>query len=137
MVSEQTGKVLGVKSYAKDKDRRPYDQAKQNAGVWAVKVSEALDYMVSTDAEYGALRGLVDGLEYRLKIAEAQGYLQSDGTQEQRKAEARNTAQYKLLAEELENSKIDFHVVGAKRKTAELHIEVWRTQQANKRQGNI
>ena len=93
--------------------------------------------MVETDAIYGALKGLVDGLSYRLKIAEAQGYLNAEGTQEQRKATARTTKQYKLLAEELENSEIEFHTVGAKRKTCELHIEVWRSQNANRRQGNI
>lgn len=93
--------------------------------------------MLNTDAEYGALKGLVDGLTYRLKVIEAQGYLDAEGTQEQRKAAARTTAQYKLLAEELENSEIEFHVIGAKRKTCELHIEVWRSQNANRRQGNI
>lgn len=102
-----------------------------------MKISEALEYLAGTDETYGWQRGHVAGLEYRIKSIEATGYLNSDGTQEQRKAMARTDQAYLEMINEYENAKIDLEVIAAKRKTAELHIEVWRTQQANKRQGNI
>jgi hypothetical protein len=38
---------------------------------------------------------------------------------------------------ESKEAKIEMEILAAKRKTAELYIEVWRSQNANKRHGNI
>lgn len=102
-----------------------------------MRVSEALEYLASTDEEYGRLRGVVKGLEYRLKVSEAIGYLGASGTQDERKSRARASDEYKRLVTDYEAVCIDAETIGAKRKTAELTIEVWRSQNANKRQAGV
>lgn len=101
------------------------------------QVEGALKYLAETDDSYGMLKGKVKGLEYRLKVTESVEFLKAEGTQEARKATARASNEYQVLTAELENTSIDYEVVAAKRKRAELVIEVWRTIQANQRRGNI
>lgn len=102
-----------------------------------MKVSEALELLADTDESYGQLRGRCSALEYQIKVAEALGYLGSTGTQGEKQACARTTQGYKDKINEYREAKIEMETLAAKRKTAELHIEVWRSQNANKRHGNI
>ena len=99
--------------------------------------SDALEYLLETDERFGQLRGVLAGLEHRLKTCEAIGYLQASGSAETRKAIARQTTEYRELAGEIEDITAELHTIAAKRKTRELVIEVWRSQNANKRAGNI
>ena len=96
-----------------------------------------LDYLSRTDEEYGRLKGRVAGLEYRMKIEEAKGYLANEGAVEARKAQARQGTEYVRLLDEFEDASIKLHTVGALRKTAELRIEVWRTMESSRRRGNV
>ena len=101
------------------------------------RVSEQLEYLVNTDEVFGQLRGRVKALEYRMKVAEAVGYMESEGTQEMRKAQARCSDKYKAMLDEYQQACIEMHTIEARRNTAALQIEVWRSQQANRRSGNI
>lgn len=102
-----------------------------------LSVTKALEYLLETDDLYGELRGRVDGLDYLIKIAEAKEYLKASGTQDQKKSTARASEEYGRLVTEHNDAVIEYHTVGAKRKTAELCIEVWRSQSANRRVGNV
>lgn len=99
--------------------------------------TECLEYLISTDEEYGRLRGEHEALDYLLKVAEATGYKAAIGTQEQRKACGRTSEEYERLVKRFEEVAVEFHTTGAKRKTCELVIEVWRSQNANRRVGNV
>ena len=101
------------------------------------RVEQALAKLAKTDEQYGELRGTCDGLEYRIKIAEAQGYLNATGTQDERKACARTSEAYRDLTAEYEATKTDYHILQAERKREELVIDVWRSQNATHRRGNI
>lgn len=101
------------------------------------RVEEALTYLARTDDDFGTLKGLVDGIEYRIKVAEAAAYLKSEGTQDHRKSQARTDETYKQLIEEYENNKIEFLTIGANRRRQELVIEVWKTINYSKGRGNV
>lgn len=103
------------------------------------KVTDCLDYLISTDDEYGRLRGAVKGFEHRLKIAKAMAFLDAkgEGSQGERAEIAIASQSYKDLVEEYENTVAEMETIAAKRKSRELTIEVWRSQSANKRTGNI
>ena len=100
-------------------------------------VTESLEYLLETDDEYGRLRGEYDALDYLIKVAEATGYREASGTQEHRKAYGRTADRYVELVERFKQVATEYHTVGAKRKTCELVIEVWRSQNANRRVGNV
>lgn len=103
------------------------------------KMESALRYLAETDLQYGQARAAVDGLDYRIKMAEAQGYIDNlgQGTQEHIKSLARLTDDYKKLVNEYIEMKTLYETIGAKRKTGELIIEVWRSVSANQRRGNV
>lgn len=101
------------------------------------KVSEQLEYLVSTDELYGFARGKIKALEHLLKVEKSVQFLEAEGPVAEREAKAMASDRYKALVDEFKQTVIDAETIGARRKTAELQIEVWRTQQANRRQGNI
>ncbi len=103
------------------------------------KVSDCLDYLLSTDEEYGELRGRVKGLEHTLKVVKAQAFLEAkgEGTNQEREAKAYTSEDYRRTREVYENAVIEMETIAAKRKSRELTIEVWRSQNANRRQGNV
>ena len=103
------------------------------------KMERALGYLAETDRPFGELRARIDGLDYQIKVAEAQAYLDNvgQGTQEHIKALARTSDSYKNLVKEYVDTKLEYEVIAARRKTAELIIETWRSINANQRRGNI
>jgi hypothetical protein len=102
-----------------------------------MKISTALQLLVDTDEICGRLKGSCDALEYQIKVMEATGYLEASGTQDERKSRARTTEAYIALTRDYGSARIDYEIIAAKRKTAELTIEVWRSVNANRRRGNI
>ena len=103
-----------------------------------ISVTDSIQYLAETDEQFGKLKGRMKGLEYRLKVCKAQEFLKATGTSasanEQR---AYASDAYITMLQEYENSVIEYETVAAKRETRVLTIEVWRSQNANKRQGNI
>lgn len=103
------------------------------------KMERALAYLADTDKPYGQWRARINALEYQIKVAEAQGYRDNadSGTQEYIKSMARTSEAYKNLVNDYAEAELEYEVIGARRKTAELIIEVFRTISANQRRGNI
>ena len=83
-------------------------------------VSAALHSLTETDVEYGQLIARVKALEHQVKTIKALVFLEAVGT-----------------VEDYQNAVADREIMGAKRKTHELVIDVWRSCNANRRQGNI
>ena len=102
------------------------------------RVEKAIAHLVSTDARLGALKGHIEGLKHTIKATLAVQSLKAKGSSATEcKMIAEATPEYAEKIEELENAIIEFETISARRKTAELMVEVWRTQQANRRRGNI
>jgi predicted transcriptional regulator len=100
-------------------------------------VSRALAYLAQTDESYARLVARVKALEHQGKVTLAERFLGSTGTVAEREAQSKASTAYKRFVEDYENAIADKEVEAAKRKRAELTIEVWRSTNANRRAGQI
>ena len=85
----------------------------------------------------GSLKGQIAYLDHAIKIALAQAFLEADGTAAARDARSRTDASYQAKVEEYRDAVTELHTIETSLKAAEMTMEVWRTQQANTRRGNI
>lgn len=101
------------------------------------KIHEALTYRAETDIDYGNAKGRIEGTKHRIKATLAAIAIKSKSSAAAAKIEAEASAEYLQLIEEYEADCMNKEVMEARRKTAELMISVWQTQNANLRKGNI
>lgn len=96
-----------------------------------------LTYLAETDEAYAQARAAVKAAEYTLKVVKAKEYLAHTGTQAEREQVAYASEDYQKVLEDLRDVTREAETMAAKRKTAELAIEVFRSLNANQRRGNI
>jgi len=96
-----------------------------------------LKYLAETDEPCAKAKSLMKSLEHALKTVEATEFLRSDGTQEAKKSSARASQAYRDMIDKIHEATLDYETMNNKRKTAEMCIEVFRSQNANMRKGNI
>jgi hypothetical protein len=101
------------------------------------KVEKALDYLRDNAPLVGQLKGQRVQLEHLMKVIKAQKFLACDGTVAERQALADAAPEYVAQIEDLKDCVTELETILALAKAAELKIEVWRTQAANLRRGNI
>jgi len=100
-------------------------------------VGKALKYLAETDKEYALAITRVKAMEYKIKTIKAVAYLEAKGTGLDKKAISESSVEYIQFTKDYESTVYDKELVSARRKRAELTIEVWRSLNANRRQGNI
>lgn len=100
-------------------------------------VGGALEYLSSTDVQYGQLMGAVKASEHQGKVAKSVAFLSATGTVAEKESKAYTSQEYMHWLESHQNIVADLEVIRAKRKRAELTIDVWRSLNASRRQGNI
>ena len=100
-------------------------------------VEKALDYLVKTDEEAAMARALMSFIEDKKKTVKATEMLKHDGAISSREMEALASGAYKEVLEEYKAAVYDYELLRNRRKSAELVVEVWRTESANQRKGNI
>lgn len=99
---------------------------------------KAVAYMAETDLEFGQLHSNKDAAEYLLKANRARLGLESGAkSAAAQEAQALASDEYANLVEDLRELSAEYYGMEAKRKTAALIIDVWRTTAANSRKGNI
>lgn len=103
----------------------------------AERVGKAINFLANTDEEYGRLCARVSGLEHAGKTIKAVEYLKTSGTVGERTAAVDSSQAYKNWTEETENAIADREILRARRKTAELLIDVWRSVNAARNKGQI
>ena len=101
------------------------------------EVELALRYLASTDESFARLTAAVKALEHKAKVIRSQQYLSASGTVAEREAKALASQEYQDFVESYENIMADREIEAAKRKRAELTIDVWRSAGANRRSGQI
>jgi len=101
------------------------------------RAERAVEYLRDKADEYGAACGLAKFLDHKRRVVRGQIFLTSEGTVAQREAIAESSAEYLEVITQLQNAETDKQILATKFKAAELTIEVWRTQAANVRKGNI
>ena len=98
-------------------------------------VSKALKYLAETDQPCAQAKGRVKALEYRLKVEKAREMLTATGTMAEKEATALISQGYTDLVDEYESAVIEFETIAAKRERAVLTIDIWRSENANRRVG--
>jgi hypothetical protein len=101
------------------------------------KCGESLHFLQSTDDEAAELKVQVERKAYILELSRKREFIKATGNIEQRKAEAELTPSVGGAMDEYLQAMLEHEKVKARRITAALIVEVWRTSSANRRVGNI
>ena len=99
------------------------------------EVEAALKYMAKTDEPCAKAKARVKALEYRLKTEKAVQFLNATGTMAEKESSALASSEYNAMVDEYETAVYEFETMAAKRERAILTIDVWRSEQANRRAG--
>lgn len=99
------------------------------------QIGAALQYLAETDAPCAKLIARVKALEFQAKAILGMEFLDAEGTVAEREAKARASTAHRAFINDYENAVAECETIRAKRKRAELTIEVWRSLNANRRQG--
>lgn len=101
------------------------------------RLTLALQYLATTDRDLADLRAEVLRSEYLVKTQRHFAFLAADGNNEERKASAETSGKV-IEAQERHVSAVgNYEKLRAKRETESLIIDVWRSENANRRQGQI
>lgn len=101
---------------------------------------KALQYLIDTDEEAAKARANMLGLEKQEKTILGVAILAQkghEGTVGEKEAKARNSDEFKAWLERYENAVADYEIYRNRRHTADLVIECWRSENANRRQGQV
>ena len=98
-------------------------------------IGKALKYLAETDIPFAKTMAHVKAMEYQLKTIKGLAFLEAKGTVADRTAESESCLTYRTWVNDFENSYAEMKTMESKRKRAELTIDVWRSINANRRQG--
>ena len=102
------------------------------------QAEKALLYLAESEQEYARYRALRETEKERLKIVHAS--LAMDSTESSQSAKSldsySNNSYIEALAQYHEAIEA-YYLIEAKRKRAEITVEVWRTEEASRRRGNV
>lgn len=101
------------------------------------RVDTALRFLAETDREVAAWRGSVLRTEYMAKCAEALAYKVLEGSIEDRKQASRLDENVKKAWSEHFDAVVAWEQLKAKREREFIIIELYRTEEASRRKGNI
>lgn len=101
------------------------------------QVEKALHYLADTDEQIADARVAVLQTEYLAEVAEAMAFRYAEGSVESRKQEAKTVQAVKDSKDVYFKAVRQFEVLKAKRKRAELTIEMWRTSESSRRAGQL
>lgn len=101
------------------------------------RLQKALTYLAETDEPSALLKADVARKEYACKLGRSIEFIEANGSVELRKAVADSSTRVVRAEEELVMAILAYEKIKAKRATQELVVEVWRSLNANRRQGQI
>lgn len=101
------------------------------------RLTLALTYLATTDRDLADLRAEVLRSEYLVKTQRQFAFLAAEGNNEERKASAETSGKVIEAQEHHVGAVANYERIRAKRETESLVIDVWRSENANRRQGQI
>ena len=101
------------------------------------KLEGAMQYLAETDEEWARLKSNVEAKDYARKSIRAEIKLEKKGSNNLRLDIAEASSEYQNACKDKTDAMYDFLVVDARRKRAQLTIEVWRSLNAARNKGNI
>lgn len=101
------------------------------------RLEKALSLLAETDAEYAQWKGAVLRNEHMAKVAESLAYKSLDGTVEDKKRAVLLVPEVAKAHEEAFKAVVAYEALKARRQREVLIIELWRTMESSRRQGNV
>lgn len=101
------------------------------------RLERAMTFLAETDERAAELKSLVDQSEYQAKVTKATVFLHVEGTVAEREAIAISSNETKDAYRAHFQAIRDFQAVANKRELERLVVEVWRSENANRRVGNV
>ena len=101
------------------------------------KMESALEYLATTDKSWAQAKAAVEAMNYARKSIRAEIKLEKEGANNMREDIAEASETYKKACRDHTDAIYEFALIDARRKSAELRIEVWRSQNASRRRGNL
>ena len=99
------------------------------------RMEKALRYMAETDEPCATLKADMERAEFKAKAIKDAVFLRLEGTVAERTAQAGSSDEYSVAMEAYFGFVAAFEKVRNKRNTESLVIDVWRSINANRRQG--
>lgn len=101
------------------------------------KLSDALGFLSESDEKAAELHTQAERMDYRSKMIRDEVFLHSEGTVAERTARAGCSPEYRSAVVDYLSALEESKAIQNKRNTASLIVDIWRTEQANRRQGQI
>ena len=101
------------------------------------RVAKALDYLVGSDEPYAKACASLEAAEMAQKQAREIAFLEAEGTQGERASKANASGAVKLAGKAVEAAVFEKELLKARRATALVLIEVWRSLNSNQRAGVV
>jgi len=100
------------------------------------RVDQAMTYLASTDETFAQARGTMLRTEYLADVAESMVYKSiQGGSVEDRKREAKVAPETRAAMEKHFQAVVQFETLKARRAREVLVVDLWRSVNANRRQG--
>ena len=99
------------------------------------RVERAMIYLAESDEKAAKAKAKAKAMEQVGKTIKAFGFLEAEGTVAEREAKSLRTPEYEKHLEDYETAVMESERYANKRATAAGIREVWRSLQANRRQG--
>lgn len=102
------------------------------------RLQKSLKYLAETDEECAQAKALMKGMEHKLKTIRYVVYLEAQGnTIADREAQSYASETYRQAVKDYQDAVYQYETLATKRATETLIVEVWRSMNANRRQGNV
>jgi len=101
------------------------------------RAEKAVEYLRDSAENYGAYRGRMAYCESNLRRVKSLLMLAKTGPMWEREAEAYAAEEYNQAMKDLSDATADYETMRALREAAAFTVEVWRSQNSTRRQGNV
>ena len=101
------------------------------------RVSKAVDYLVKTDEPWARACAALEAAEMAAKQEREIAFLEAEGTQGEKAAKANSSGRVKLAGKAVEAAVFEKELLKARRGTALVVIDVWRSLNSNRRAGIV
>ena len=100
------------------------------------RAEEALDFLINSDAKLAILEGEFRNAEQRADIQKHLGFLEATGANiSERNAKAETQPKYLAALGDVTRAEIEFKTLKYQRQSADILINMWRTQESTRRAG--
>lgn len=97
------------------------------------EAERAANFILESAPKFAEMKAHRIQLEHALKVTKAREFLQVEGTVAEREAIALTSKSYDVVLEGLREAAEEENKLSLQIKAAETRVDIWRTQQANRR----